>query len=119
MSKEFVYKIQTKEFEGWVKLDLMKHKERLALSRACQFAIEQKGGDASFDFLNDNLMAMERLMEHTEKRVKGLEIKHIESETIAKSWSDTEYESDWNEVRQEIGFVVLRGVPLGGLSGKV
>lgn len=112
--REVVYDVQSKGFSGWVKIALLKYRERLAITRECNFDIKQNKGEVQVAVNQNNLQAMEKLMEVTPKYIKGLEVIHQKSKKVAKSWEDIEYDADFDEISQEVAFVVLNGIKLGG-----
>ena len=117
--REVVYDVQSKGFTGWVKIALLKYKERLSITRECNFDIQQSGKDVNVQVNQNNIKAMEKLMELVPKHVKGLEVIHQKSKKVAKDWEDIEYDADFDEISQEVAFVVLNGIKLGGRSGQV
>lgn len=105
-----IYNIKQEGFEGWAKIKLLKHKERTNLMKECNFNLTE---DLSAEAINNNIDAMNKLLDITPKYIVDMEITHKKTNTTAKTWEDTEYYNDWVVARQEIAYVILRGVSLG------
>ena len=100
--KTFDYKPQNESFEGIVKVDLPTYKERIDLVKQIGTDITEanainKAGD---------------ILKLVEKHVVSVDLTHANGAKF-KSLDDLGYYKEGSEIVNELGMVVLNGIPLG------
>ena len=108
--KEYIYKPKA-EFEGHVKLALLKHIERLELLKDMQFKINE-AGEVDNSSIDGAGYAM-RLYSLVKDRVKEVKLKHKSSGEEFDSLDDLEYYNEGMELITEMGSFLIGGLQLG------
>jgi hypothetical protein len=94
-------------FSGFAKLAMPKYRDRLQMIKDCNFKVNQNGEmESGFE----NLDGLTKMIDFAAKSVKEMEIVHVASGTLAKSFDELEYNPIFDTLISDIaGFYMNAG----------
>lgn len=106
-----IYEWKAKEpFTGYVKIEVLKQRERTALATEFQFTTTE-GGEVEVN--EDLAKQIDKMREIVTKYVKEVCLTHIESKAEFKNLDDLEYYEEYQTVQSELFGLLVKGPKLG------
>ena len=98
-----------KVFEGEVTISLPKYKERLQMLKEVNFKYVNGQVESGLDQID----SMVKVVEIAEKHIVSVNLTRIEDQAQFLSIDDLQYDKDGADLINEIGNVILSGMPVG------
>jgi hypothetical protein len=113
--REAVYTIKAEGFEGSIKFEKPSFSQRMKYVADCNF---ETGAEGNIQMSAKNAESISKMVDHVEKHIKEVNVKHVASETTAVSYEDLCYDNIFDSVLIEVAGVIMSGANLGGMRGQ-